>query len=400
MPPKIPKDPDDEGNVDSTKPPEPKVNQKKWQYVKPKFVEPGWEYIKRADFLSLVEVFEMFFGKGKVSNNDLEYLDWGDSPPQPDCDIYKLFGVAIIQGYFGDSVRRYTPLSSCPLPTDKVFSFIKEKGITDLLRSYGYEIHSGFQELIKHFSIKGKSEPELVSQPQVEPTKDSPENYFEPDGQDNWRITFMKKELGLIKDSDGMRYISIILKNRPNLIGSQHLYGFNPTPERGVNAKDIIKTIKAKDEGFLDSEGKLSGIAHQHLGQETIDENYLEDLKKAQKELKEAIDTIKQGNYLGDSSLENELHNKEDKLKTLNDFMKKSMKPERGTRKAVPTTFDSEAKDASGKIQHALKTAYENIQKESPELAEHLKGSIKRKNNQFSYNPPSDSLVDWEVTLK
>ena len=138
------------------------------------------------------------------------------------------------------------------------------------------------------------------------------------------------------------------------------------------------------------------------LFQEPYDssENYLEDLKKAQKELQEAINTIKQGNYLGDPSLENELHNKEDKLKVLKDFMKKSMKPERGTRKAVPTTFDSEAKDASGKIQHALKTAYENIQKESPELAEHLKGSIKRKNNQFSYSPPSDSLVDWEVTLK
>jgi hypothetical protein len=147
--PKISKDPDDEGNVDP-----------KWKYSKPKFVQPGWEYIKRADILSLVEVFEMFFGKRKVSNEDLEYLDWGDNPPQPDHDIYKLFVEAMIQGYFGDLGRGLTTLSSCSLPTKKVFTFIQDKDIVGLLKSQGYETQPGLRELIKYFSAKEVPEAE------------------------------------------------------------------------------------------------------------------------------------------------------------------------------------------------------------------------------------------------
>ncbi len=182
MSPKIPKDPNDGGNVGPTKPPEPKVNQEEWQYVKPKFVPPNWELIKRVDTMSLVTVFEMFYGRGKIASEHLTYLAMADNPQQPDFDIFTLFAGKIKEGYFGDFIGRYgelgvgglrdlgwlNSLTSFPLPKDKVFSFIHDKDITGLLKSYGHEIQLDLQELIRHFSVNEKPEASGSSEAQEE----------------------------------------------------------------------------------------------------------------------------------------------------------------------------------------------------------------------------------------
>lgn len=138
----------------------------------PKFKPLSWEYIKRADALALVDVFDMFYGKGRIANEELEFLVVDDSPRQDVNDICKLFVMGMVQGYFGDFVGRLgeykkgcfgdldrglTPFTCCPLPTEKVFSFIQEKDITGLLVSYGYEIQPGFWELIEYFTTEEKT---------------------------------------------------------------------------------------------------------------------------------------------------------------------------------------------------------------------------------------------------
>ena len=72
---------------------------------KPTFDPPSWEYIKRADALILTEVFEMFYGTGRIAGEDLESFALDASLRQPDYDIYKLFAVGMIQGYFGDFIK-------------------------------------------------------------------------------------------------------------------------------------------------------------------------------------------------------------------------------------------------------------------------------------------------------
>jgi hypothetical protein len=143
---------------------------------KHKFNSPSWEYIKRADTLPLASVFEMFFGKGTVLNVDLEHFSLVDNPPQPESDIFNLFAMGIIQGYYGNFIKQYgeyrkggfgnlakgfTPLYACPLPTYKVFLFIQEKDITGLLEYYGYEIQAGLSGLVEYFSLNEESEVQL-----------------------------------------------------------------------------------------------------------------------------------------------------------------------------------------------------------------------------------------------
>ncbi len=391
--PKVPKKTKDGSNVDPTKTPEPKVNPQEWQY-KPKFVQPSWELIKRVDTISLVIVFEMFYGEGQISGDDLSNLIITDTPRQSAFDVFALFTRGMVQGYFGDIVGRYgelrggcfvdskggyTPIYSCPLPTKKVFSYIQEKDIVGLLEPRGYEIQPGLQELIKYFSLKEKPDPELVSQPQAVLTKDSPENSFEPDGQDNWRITFKGENLGLVKSSDGMRYISLIL-NKEKPIPSDQLYRFCEKPKQDIKRDQIQETIGG--------------------GQGTVDWDTINDLKRAKQVLTEEIDEIKSGDYLGNKELGEELTKKEYQIKEIRDYLNKNTRPDKNTGKIKLTEFASEARKASNKIHHALNTAYKNIQKESPELADYLKSTIKSENNQFSYNPPQDNIIFWDTTSK
>ena len=133
--------------------------------------------------------------------------------------------------------------------------------------------------------------------------KNSSENSFIHDGA-YWRINFKKKELGLIKSIDGMRYIAIILKNYPSSIDSQQLYSFNPTPQQDENAEDIIKTMKIKDESFLDNEGKLSGIARQHPGVVMLDQQSVEEQRKRMRDIEEKLAQIASSNYTGMASIE------------------------------------------------------------------------------------------------
>lgn len=229
--------------------------------------------------------------------------------------------------------------------------------------------------------------------------KNSSENSFIHDGA-YWRINFKKKELGLIKSIDGMRYIAIILKNYPSSIDSQQLYSFNPTPQQDENAEDIIKTMKIKDESFLDNEGKLSGIARQHPGVVMLDQQSVEEQRKRMRDIEEKLAQIASSNYTGMASIEKAKDDLEEELDFIKEHLRKNIKPNRETGKVGLATFDSDTRKTSNKVHHALKTAYKNIQQESAELAEYLKSTIKSENNQFAYNPPKDNLISWEITLK
>lgn len=175
--PKVQKKTKDGSNVDPTKDPEPKVNPERWKYVGSNFVQPSWGFIKEVKTMSLVSVFEMFYGMGRIASEHLTSLAMDDNPQRPDFDIFTLFAGKIKEGYFGDFVGRYgefgrggfsdlgwlNSLTSFPLPTDKVFSFIQEKNITGLIESYGYETQPGLQELIEYFSAKEKSKTKPTS---------------------------------------------------------------------------------------------------------------------------------------------------------------------------------------------------------------------------------------------
>ncbi|MDA8561017.1 hypothetical protein N9L33_04350 [Nitrospinae bacterium] len=220
------------------------------------------------------------------------------------------------------------------------------------------------------------------------------ENSFKSDGQDNWRIMFGKKKLGLVKDSDGMRYISILL-NENKAFSSEVLYGFCQAREE-YKGGGISENFMAE----VNSQKQLSGIAPQHPGQEILDSDYLKSLMAEIERLNERIAEIKASNYLGNKYLEDELEKNEQELHSHKEFLRKNTKPDQKTRKVVSTEFASEAKRAGQKIHHALNTAYRNIEEESSELARHLKDSIKRENNQFSYKPPEGEFISWEVVLK
>jgi hypothetical protein len=286
------------------------------------------------------------------------------------------------------STRGNTPIYR-KIKKEEMCAWLMEKRILGLVKDRGIEVPVKNVKFIEE-TAKEIPEPEPAPQPQVEPTEDGPENSFKPDGQDNWRINFKGEELSLIKGSDGMRYISLILEKKEP-IPSEQLYRFCKMVEQGE---------ERVDETFFDKDKKLFGIATQHPKDPTMDGAYLKDLKDAKKELEEGIDAIKKADYLGNDLLEVELYKKEDQLKKINDHLSKNTRPDKKTGKTKPTDFASEAKKASGKIHHALKTAYNNILKESPDLVEHLKSAIKSKDNQFSYKPPKENHIVWEVILK
>lgn len=272
-------------------------------------------------------------------------------------------------------------------PTKEFIEWVHRETVLERWESLGEKRSSTANNFVA--LIVGVDDPQQRVSSEDKPSP-KPENCFKPDGQDNWRITFKGKELGLVTDTDGMKYIYLILSEEEP-IPSEGLYRFCKMPEQ---------ENKGIDESFLDKDKKLSGIATQHPEDPMLDEICLKDLKDAKKELEKTIDEIKDTNYLGNDHLEAELYEKEEQLKKIKDHLRQNTKPDKKTGKIKPTAFTSEAKKASGKIHHALKTAYNNIKKESPELATHLQETIKSENNQFFYKPYEDNSVIWEVVLK
>jgi hypothetical protein len=262
--------------------------------------------------------------------------------------------------------------------------------LEDRLGSLNQTIPERWQKFIG----EQKSEPEPVNELRETDGKLKSKNSFKPDGHDNWRITFMGKELGLVRDTDGMQYISIIL-NHSGRIRSENLYGFNK-----VDNSDRMKVI---GEEFLEDVGgekRISGIAFQHLGQETIDLSTINKVKERVRSLETELEQISLSDYIGNKELEEDKEDAEHELSKIKEYLRKNTRPDKNYGETVATSFKSDARKASGKIHHALKTACKNIGQESPDLKLHLEKSIKSKDNQFCYNQLEANLISWEVVLK
>ena len=353
---------------------------------------PDLPILLRKAYLTWNEVDGLLFHHAYKRNAHSRNYKWAESLKNARKGVRDLFEEAFLNGDLKgeSSTRGYIPIYQ-KIKKGELCAWLMGKRILDLLEDKVIEVPAEHVGAIEGAAKeKPQAVPEPASQPQAEPTEDAPENSFKPDGQDNWRVFYRGESLGLVNATHGMQYISLILFNK-KAIPAEELHRF---------CKMVAQEEERADETFFDKDKKLYGFATQHLEDPTLDRAYLKDLKKAEKELEERIDEIKKANYLGNDSLEGELYEKEEKLKEITDYLSKNTRPDKKTGKTKPTTFDSEAKDASGNIHHALKGAYKNIQKESPKLAEHLKDSIERKNNQFFYKPHEDNSVIWEVVLK
>ena len=329
--------------------------------------------------LSNQEVFDLIFLE---THEELTKLGWSSPKETWEKDLsHQLELNALMEQwnswFFRNRDAGKFKVTNGMVQKSDVFQWFLDEGVLEYYESERFVIRKELYDLVKRFA-KGEEDSEPTP-PQVETIENVSENSFKPEGQDNWWITFKGKRLGLVKALDGMRYVSLIL-NQEKPIPSDQLYGFCEKPEQDIKSDQRQETIGG--------------------GQGTVDWDTINDLKKAEKVFIGEIDVIKAEDYLSNEELREALNEKEDQIEEIRNYLNKNTRPDKNTGKIKLTEFASEAKNASGRIHHALKTAYDKIRKESPELAEHLKSAIKSKNNKFSYNPPKDSLIDWDVTLK
>ena len=236
--------------------------------------------------------------------------------------------------------------------------------------------------------------------PQREPNLEESVNSFKRNGA-VWDITFQRQALETVKNTDGMHYIAILLERatacqndsfrHESKVDSVELYEFCKADGGGVSSQT--------DQSFLDEGGRLSGAAKSHPQQEIVTPEIIKETEKKIRVLKERIEEFK---TLSDTS-ENikKIDDYEDKIKELEDYLKKTIRPDpKHPGKRIPVNFTGPSRSASEKIHHALKKAYKNIERESPDLATHLRESIASEDNKFQYRPLNGIIPDWWVPLK
>jgi len=303
--------------------------------------------------------------------------------------------------------ERHDDFLRCRFRRHEIFHWLGNARIVDELKREHIIIIPIVDEMIElHKTSESQSEPapktneeQKQTTPSSQPEKEAGYS-FKWNGA-AWDTTFRGKSLKSTKDTDGMSYIAILLCcaiaerddkfKHDDKIDSVKLYGLCKAYGGGVTPR--------MEENFLDEEGQLSGAAQSHPQQEIITskiiketENEIQVLKEKLEELKLGSDTLQNTKKIEDH--EHEIHNREH-------YLKKTTRPDpKNSGKRIPKNFTGPSRGASGKIHHALKKAYQNIEKSSPGLAAHLKESIKSENNKFEYWPPDSIIPDWSITLK
>ena len=295
-----------------------------------------FNYLSRQTILTLYDLFDLLFiyalkaettgspEHTRIANiqNKFHRLLWSHVK----TGKLKLFDEEFKNNYW---FPRFKKCEVCEwLQVETILGWLKDEDIEVPVQNVKFIIDSAFEK--------------RDAGPGIEPQKEGgnkPEYCFKQDGQDNWRITFYGKELGLVKHSDGMQYIAIIL-GRGQPISATNLY-------QAVKM-DRIMMMGGATEGDALLDNESIKIFNRRLSK------LEEDLEEAKTLL--TVDKKEE--------IEDEIHEIKERLHRDTDINNKSRK------------FADDEERIRQTVKKAISTAINNISKADKELGEHFRQTI------------------------
>lgn len=276
------------------------------------------------------------------------------------------------------------------LEVASAFQWIKDKKIIEKMEFSGIAIDLQFKQLLllgadpeteavlyeSDKSLEGEDEPDHISEKnhrtlpaQLEKTGDF---VFKKTPGDIWELAF-DEESGLTKHRKGFLYIQEILRHPDKPISPESL--------QNIHSADPANELRTKSTPIEEfgPDFIFDGGGHDAI----LDGKTIKDCLSEIKEYQEEIGMLDENDPVR-IRLENEMN------KILKELDAATHK---GKSKDFSSTGLKVYKAVSGTINNAL----EQIKAKHPNLHHHLSVNIKRKGQQFSYNPPPEGPPDWTL---
>lgn len=188
-----------------------------------------------------------------------------------------------------------------------------------------------------------------------------------------YRVRYQGGEVRSFQATNGFHYLAQLLSrpNRPRPIEASRL-------ERSASEGCPPRSSTEDDEAPTNDS---------YAPQQAADRETCEQVAK---ELQTVTARIADIEELGFDENKGELESLREKQKGLSDYLKKSS----GLGGRGRTLSSPPQQKAYDRVRHALSKAYEIIEDTLPELASHLRDSIKAESNSFAYRPAPP--IDWE----